>query len=136
MPKTQTTKMEKTLLLFFFWHFVLLAYLFEMGFGPLGTSCSLALKIFSCHGNGGLLPWNNLPLLRTWTALVAVDRVLHVDSVLDLPPPCLLEVNSTLFLFKPAPSLILVTGGKLFFLSAMVVSDISSRKKKRDKEVR
>jgi len=107
-----------------------------MGFGPLGTSCSLALKIFSCHGNGGLLPWNNLPLLRTWTALVAVDRVLHVDSVLDLPPPCLLEVNSTLFLFKPAPSLILVTGGKLFFLSAMVVSDISSRKKKRDKEVR
>lgn len=105
-----------------------------MGFGPLGTSCSLALNIFSCHGNGGFLP-----LLPTWMApLVAVETVLHVESVLDLAAPCLLEVNSMVFLFKAAPSLMLVRGGggKLSFMSAMVESERSSRQKKRVKEVR
>lgn len=29
-----------------------LSYRFEMGFGPLGTSCSSVSKIFSCHGSG------------------------------------------------------------------------------------
>jgi hypothetical protein len=69
--------------------------------------------------------------------LVAVDWVLHVESVLDLAAPCLLEVNSIAFLFKAAPSLMLVRGGgKLSFLSAMVESDRSSKQKKRVKEVR
>ena len=105
-----------------------------MGFGPLGTSCSLALKIFSCHGNGDLPAWN-LPLLRpgeglTWMALVAVDSLLHVELVLDddLPNPSnFLEVNdSMLFLFM-APAL------KVRFLSvsAIVVSEISKRRKKK-----
>jgi hypothetical protein len=105
-----------------------------MGFGPLGTSCSLALKIFSCHGNGDLPAWK-LPLLRpgeglTWMALVAVDSLLHVELVLDddLPNPSnFLEVNdSMLFLFM-APAL------KVRFLSvsAIVVSEISKRRKKK-----
>ena len=55
-----------------------------MGFEPLGSSCSLALKILSCHVNGGLLAWYLPFLLRgegTWIALAIVDfRVLPLLS--------------------------------------------------------
>ena len=110
-----------------------------MGFGPLGTSCSLALKILSCHGNGDLLAWYLsflLPGEGTWIALAVVDSLLHVELVLDLPTPSFLEVNSMLLLFMD-PSLEATSGENLRFLSAMVVLETSnSRKKKRVIEVR
>nr|POE53809.1 hypothetical protein CFP56_67500 [Quercus suber] len=104
-----------------------------MGFGPLGTSCSLALKILSCHGNGDLLAWYlpfPLPGEGTWIALAVVDSLLLVELVLDLPTPSFLEVNSMLLLLMD-PSLEATSGENLRFLSAMVVLETSNNRKKK-----
>ena len=119
--------MDETFFFFFtsssFSLFCLITYLLEMGFGPLEFSCSLALKILSCHANGDLQAWY-LPFLLpgegTWIALVEVDSLLHVELVLDLPTLSVLEVNSMLFLFMD-PYLEATSGENLRFLSAMMV---------------
>ena len=107
-----------------------------MGFGPLGSSCSLALKILSCHGNGDLLAWY-LPFLLlgegTWIALAVVDSLLYVELVLDLPTPSVLEVNSMLFLFMD-PYLEATSGENLRFLSANVVLETSNNRKKKQRK--
>lgn len=65
---------------------------------------------------------------------VAVGRLWHVESVFDWPTLCVLEVNSmVLLLIAPIP--LKETGGKLGFVSAIVASDTSKRKKKRVKGV-
>lgn len=129
--KTQTTKILNKIIFFFtflFIYFFLLVHLFDMGFGPLGTSCSLALNIFSCHGIGDPRRAPNRPFLRagggTWIALsVATGTLWRVDEkVSEMPMPCLLVViNSMAFLLSA--SLILM-------LLAIVEWNIIRRKKR------
>lgn len=77
-------------------------YLFEMGFGPLGTSCLLALKILFFHFNGGRGA-RELPLSGPFkrSCLVVCFGVISVLRFCELPS--LDEAATMMFLFfKPS----------------------------------
>lgn len=107
-------------------------HLLEMGFGPLGTSCSPALNTFSCHLKFLRRPLD--PLLRP-------DSWANELTFFDLPVPCepLVEYSMAVFLIDPPTPCLdeWVTDGiwKLCCFLAMVVWNMKKRKRRKKKTV-
>lgn len=106
-------------------------YLFEMGFGPLGTSCSLALKNLFCHFNGGRGARERPPFgpcsWRPWPVSLSAISFLELCVLLL---PSLAEAATMVFSFL-APSLFEVKGEKLCSRTAIVKWETKSKEKKR-----
>ena len=101
-------------------------YLFEIGFGPLGTSCSLALKILFCHFNGGRGA-RELPLLGPFkrSCLVVCSGVMRFFEL-----PSLAEAATMVFLFF-APSFMEADVDKLRSETAIAKWKAKSKENKR-----
>lgn len=109
--------------------FYYLIYLFEMGFGPLGTSCALALKIL-------FWDWEcwECSLFGTWMLPLPVS-----PSAISFLEFCslssLAEATTLVFLFL-APSLLDVEGEKILCSSMAIVKwESRSKEKKRAMQV-
>jgi len=100
-----------------------------MGFGPLGTSCSLALKILFCHFNGGSGA-RELPLLGSFkrSSLVVCFGVISVSRFCELPS--LAEASAMMFLFF-APSFMEAKVDKLRSGTAIAKWNAKSKENKR-----
>lgn len=72
--------------MFVFWlvgKIELINYLFEMGFGPLGTSCALSLKILFCHFSPRRRFFGSTPR-ETWMSSLTLSLLLVVVAVVSV----------------------------------------------------
>lgn len=111
---------------FFYYYYYNWIYLFEIGFGPLGTSCALALKILFGDWECSLFGTWMLPLSVSPTAI----SLLEFCALYSLA-----EVATLEFLFL-APSLLEVKGEKLRCSNIAIVKwETSSKEKRRTMQV-